>query len=210
LPRKQSRSMTIGTALHCAFLEPERFASEYRRLSIARRGQAWKDLQMSYPAISWLSPSEHDCTLEMHKSLMAHETIRAIASNAEGVELSARFTHQEFDCQMRIDMLGLDECYDVKITNYFDGFQSDAEKYGYPLAAGFYAAGLHALGHPCNRFGFLVVENCEPYRSKIVWMDKNSLDNEVLHVDNLLKALRQCQTTGEWPDKEKADGNQIS
>jgi exodeoxyribonuclease VIII len=201
LPSKKSSSLSLGTALHCAILEPERFQIEYKVYGNRRSGKAWEELQWANPGITYLSISEHEKVMMMHQSINEHPTMVQHLQDAM-TERSLQFSLWGRACKARFDAIGKTCLIDVKMTRSIAGFAYDARKYGYPMAAAFYYIALARIGVEIDKVGLFAVENNPPFEAKVFWIDEVGLLSEIRRIHHLFEVLGQCEATNVWPAGE--------
>ena len=88
--RESTRAMEIGTALHCAILEPERFATDYMMLKEVtdRRASAYKEACKVWSAERVLTGTEADKVAGMQESVRSNPHLAEYMQSAGRYELS--------------------------------------------------------------------------------------------------------------------------
>lgn len=89
-PRETTRQMEIGTAIHTALLEPDKFASEYVLLRDVtdRRSSEYKAAIKEHPSERVLTGSEADKVAGMQESVYANPDASSLLSQPGYRELS--------------------------------------------------------------------------------------------------------------------------
>ncbi len=205
--RKPSRNMEIGTAIHTALLEPERFAAEYMLLrDVAdRRASAYKEAAKVYGTENTLTGTEADKVAGMQESVYANPHARNLLESDGWRELSGIVKDPDTGiiCRHRFDLLTTDGiAVDVKKTQDArpDAFSRAVHNYRYHVQAAFYAdqyywiTGEHLLG-----FRFIAIEEELPHGVKIYTIDDGGIAiGRELYRDNL-RTYADCNQSGEWP-----------
>lgn len=186
---KETAAKRFGKALHCAVLEPARFATAYQVLpENAPRKPSITQLNAKNPsadtvlAIQYyerlrrsgriILPSEDMARINaMAASVAAHPWASKMLHGGVS-EVTARWTDEEtgLPCKLRADYLRDHEsssplCIDVKALRDASprGFARALWEYLYPLQWAHYTAGFKAVGKELAGFVFLVVENEAPF-----------------------------------------------
>ena len=205
--RAPSRAMEIGTAIHTALLEPERFASEYMLLRDVtdRRTSAYKEAVKAYGTERVLTGPEADEVIGMQESVMANEAARHYLSAPGYREASLFVQHPGTGTVVRVryDILYEDACaLDLKSTRDArpDAFSKSVEAYGYHFQAALYMdAWEWATGEQMPFFVFCVVEREMPHGVKLYELDCTAIDEGRRMYEQALALYVQCQQSGEWP-----------
>lgn len=166
LKRLYSPALDIGTALHEALLEPEKFSiMTYKKLTPA---------------------NTEKLKIMNHNGKLMFDYILSKTQN----EMSLVYQDNGFIRKVRADAydekLGI--IYDVKTTRYNspEKFIKDAYTLGYHLQAAFYIDTMRLAGYKANYFAFLCVPSespCEPFAvqlTKDFIEDGRAIYNEVL------------------------------
>lgn len=149
LKRIPSPALTMGTALHEALLEPDKFDINNYQLTPANKTKL--EVMQNNGKVMF------DYILQNTKN-----------------EMSLIVEDEGFTRKVRVD--AYDEAngiiYDVKTTRYNSPskFIYDAYEYGYHLQSAFYIDTLKLAGYKAEAFAFLVVPNespCEPFAVQI-------------------------------------------
>lgn len=150
-PRKaeDSPALSLGTAVHTALLEPERFAAEYAKAPVVNlRTNEGKEHMAAFEADcehfgqTPLKADDYDTVTLMRDSALAYPTVAELLANG-AAELSIFYrTHAGVLLKVRPDWLG---CYgralfilDIKTTDDVLDFGKSVEKFGYHVQAAFY------------------------------------------------------------------------
>jgi exodeoxyribonuclease VIII len=206
--REPTRAMALGTATHCAVLEPERFADEYLLLRDVkdRRASEYKQSIKVHDAERVLVSTEADKVAGMQESVHAqyampkgHAEISAFCTCPDtGVLMKARF-----------DLLtdnGV--AVDLKTTQDAsrEAFAKSVYNYRYHCQAAFYSRVYEIItGEPLERFEFLAVESDPPHATLAHHLDSEALEFGRVEIMRDLETYAQCCAAGEWPGYDKTD-----
>lgn len=150
-PRKseESPALTMGTALHTAILEPERFATEYAcapsvnlRTNEGKKNLAAFEADCAGRGMTPLKREDFDTVCLMRDSALAYPTVASLLKNGVA-ELSLFWRmHNGLLLKVRPDWLGefagAPFLLDIKTTDDVLDFGKSVEKFGYHLQAAFY------------------------------------------------------------------------
>lgn len=150
-PRKaeDSPALVLGTALHTAILEPERFATEYAcALSVNLRTNEGKETLAAFEAdcaergMTPLKREDFDTVCLMRDSALAYPTVASLLEN--GVAELSLFWRRENGLLLKVrpdwlgEFAGAPFLLDIKTTDDVLNFGKSVEKFGYHLQAAFY------------------------------------------------------------------------
>lgn len=150
-PRKsgESPALTLGTALHAAILEPERFATEYACApSVNLRTNEGKERLAAFEAdcagrgMTPLKREDFDTVCLMRDSALAYPTVASLLEN--GVAELSLFWRMENGLLLKVrpdwlgEFAGAPFLLDIKTTDDVLDFGKSVEKFGYHLQAAFY------------------------------------------------------------------------
>jgi exodeoxyribonuclease VIII len=202
--REATRAMEIGTALHCAILEPERFASEYMLLRNCtdRRASEYKEAVKVWGAERVLTGAEAARVAGMQESVRNNPHLSMLAEPGR-CELSVFATDPETGIvvRCRFDKLTDDGlAIDLKKTQDIRDFAKSVANYGYHMQAAFYSDVWEwATGGPLAGFVFAAVEEQMPHASAPITLDAEALDIGRMLYRRALNEYAECLNTGEWP-----------
>jgi len=199
-------AMLLGSATHCAVLEPHEFDQRYVLApDFDKRTKAGKEDWAIFAGENQdkeiLTPDQYYTALAMRDVLLAMPEYQRLTSQAAliGVEVSQFWTDSETGIKLkgRADMLregGL--CVDLKTT-------IDASPQGYPRAIARYAshiqAALYCDAFECDRFIFVAIENKPPFAAGIYTLDEASLELGRQQYHAALAGIARCEREGVWP-----------
>ena len=202
--RVETPAMKLGTAAHCAILEPERFQSDYiaapdgidRRTKAGK--EAWSDMESSGKII--LPAADYAALLAMRESVMSHQSARELLS--EGVAEQSFFGRLwDVDVKCRPDWLTSGIVVDLKTTQDASliGFSKSIANFRYAVQHAFYCDVLSVCGVEPQAFIFVAVEKTAPYAVGVYEMDAASVEIGREAYQRNLDTYKRCLDTSEWP-----------
>jgi hypothetical protein len=203
---KDTHAKFIGTALHAATLEPDRFAAEYViDTGFAHKNsnvyKAWKAAQTKII----IGEDEHATVLAMRASLFAHKTAGYLLRDAHEFELSAYANDPETGVLVRTRMdLFTNASWIVDVKKCQDASPSGArrsmEKYGYHVQAAFYRDVFEWTGgvEPAG-FCFLFVEEEPPHAVGVYVIHPEDMQRGRELYRRSLRTYARCLERNDWP-----------
>lgn len=221
-PRNSAKSKTtdIGTALHCAILEPEKYkehiiVSEFK----GRTAKGFEAEQLQNKDKVLLTKDEYDQVNLMAKSVMSHPSAKSIIEMQGDCESSVFVTDSKTGTSLKcrpdkdlVESAGI--IVDVKTTASIDDWRSDKEwvnplyKFNYGHGASFYTDVLEQhYNTRIESFVFLVIQNSVALGRYPVAVFQISRDELVdlgfwnRHRANITEFSR-CQKENDWVHTE--------
>lgn len=212
-PREETDAMAIGTAIHCAILEPERFATDYTTTpKFDRRTTAGKAQAAAFEASGkiGLSAADMQNVKGMAASMHADDYIsRLIRHPKRQTELSVFAQDPETGllvrCRFDLIIPEYGVAADVKKTQDVRPWAWDAtvHKYGYHRQVAFYMdVWKWATGEELSVMPLLAVEEQDPYACRAKILADNALEKGRADYRRLLNAYADCAHRGVWPGYE--------
>jgi len=204
---KDQRPKEMGTAIHTALLEPDRFASEYMLLRDVpdRRASEYKEAAKVYGKDKTLAGKEADKVSGMQAAVHAHTRARELIDDAAVHELSAFATDPYTDTLVRCRpdivthsgaIVDLKKARDARERP----FASACVNYGYDLKAAFYCDVWEwATGAPPSAYYLLVVEEQPPHAVRVYTMPDDWMQRGRRLYREALDLYAQCRANDEWP-----------
>ncbi len=203
--RESTRAMEIGTALHCAILEPERFATDYMMLKEVtdRRASAYKEACKVWSAERVLTGSEADKVAGMQESVRSNPHLTEYMQAPGRCELSV-FANDPVTgvlVKCRFDKLTDSVlAVDLKKTQDLRDFGKSVANYGYHIQAAFYSDVYKwATGEELRGFVFAAVEENMPHASAPLILDEEALEIGRMQYREALNTYAECLAADEWP-----------
>jgi len=205
--REPSRAMEMGTAIHTAILEPERFKTEYMLLENVkdRRQSEYKDAVKQYGSERVLVSGEAVKVSAMQESIYANKQAADLLNKSGFSELSffAKSPVTGVLCKCRFDYLTADGiAIDIKKTQdaQADSFSKSIANYRYYVQQAFYSdVFLWATGQALNDFLFLAVEEEAPNCTKLWRLTQESETLGRLEYEADLDNYSECVKSDYWP-----------
>ena len=203
-PRKESAAMALGTAVHTALLEPERFAAEYvvcPEECSDRRTKAYKEWAASVDGANVLAAGDA-ATIDAIRESVRRDDFASKLLAADGhVEKSLEWTDQGVLCRMRFDKIAGPFCIDIKTCQdaTTDDFTKSIAKYRYDLQAAHYLAGL-CLVSKVSQFAFIAIETASPYRVRCYEICEDDLFSAEMDRVSLLLEYQRRLNDGDWSE----------
>ena len=212
-PREESPAMRLGTATHCAILEPERFAAEYIQApDLDKRTKAgkaaWAELEATGKSI--LSSDEYSKAVEMGEAVRSHPLAGKLFSG--GVAEQSIYWEQPVGfsailCKCRPDYVkplnGGHVIVDLKTTRDAREHQFQKQAFwdlGYHISAAHYMTGFEAAtGERPSGFIFVAVENEPPYAVNIFRAGEDFIASGQEKAEETYSIYAECVANNEWP-----------
>lgn len=221
-PVEPTPALELGTAVHCAVLEPDRFREAYVTIpEDAPRKPTSVQLKAKNPsddtvaAIAWWSEFE-----EKHKdakilsrddfakcqriaeSIHGHDAASILFADGKA-EVSIFWEDEETGvlCKIRPDWLMSSAIFDLKTTEDASpsGFTRSIFNYGYFRQAAFYLDGARAAGLDVDAFMFGAVEKSAPFASAFYYAEATMIEVGRMEYRRHLRTYAECLETGRWP-----------
>lgn len=211
IERTETPAMRLGTALHCAVLEPERFELEYvaapdfgdGRTKAAKEAKAAFEAEHAGKLV--LSASEYASIVGMSASFSRAATSSILLGRSLRREASVFWTDDTtgIECRCRPDALGDDGAVIVDLKTTDDAspaaFAKSIAKYGYHRQAAFYIDGVEAATGKRPAFVFAVAEKTAPFACAFYSLDDASTEQGRRENRRNLLTLAACRASGDWP-----------
>lgn len=206
LAPESSAAFTLGSATHCAILEPTEYAHRYVIApEVDRRTKAGKDEWAAFQAANvgkeLISREDGMVVQKMAEACRSHKLAADLLSEGEA-EVTWRVQMDGLVLQARTDWVNTKKGYilDVKTTEYLSDFARMAVNFGYHRQAAFYTALLAKLGMTNVDFYFLAVEKKEPFGTILFKADAEFLAKGYEENKADLAKLSTAYATGVWPN----------
>lgn len=207
--KEPTRFMVIGTAIHTALLEPERFADEYLLLRgiTDRRKSEYKEAIKTRPEELVLTGKEADLVAGMQEAVYANPYAREhLEDDSYLREVSAFVECPETGVLLRAryDLLDIDgaRAADVKKTQdiSYQAFQRSVGRYRYHVQDAFYSRVFELItGRPLEAFRFICVEESSPHASKLYQLDDEAKQVGLSVTKRNIATFAECSKSNVWP-----------
>lgn len=210
--KKDTRAMEIGSAIHCAILEPEKFASHYLVAEADDRVSAfYKGLAKDVGSGRVLTRPEYRRILGMQESAYRNSRFRAYMKSpgrneltvtsvdpVTGVPIKCRFDRKGDG----MSALDLKKCQDARGSE----FSKAIGNYGYYMQIAFYAFVWECeTGEKmdCSSdFPLVAIEENSPHGVVLHDLDEVALELGRRHFREALDTYARCLDSGVWPGYE--------
>lgn len=207
-------AMVIGSAVHCAVLEPDIFPGMYFACEGDRRTKAVKEaiaaLEAEYPGAVILSTEDYARCLAIRDSVYANATAKALLAGAGDVELSFAWNHQCASgspvlCKGRADRVSWDiaggTIVDLKTTPDArrGAFERKIFALGYYNQGALYVDGVRAHKLAIKHYSVIAIEKEPPYGVAVYRMKDEVLEAGRIENGELLTKTAKCLKSGLWP-----------
>jgi hypothetical protein len=213
-PDDPSEAQEVGSAVHVAVLEPERFPSTYAAApKIDKRfkeGKAeWAAFVEENKERIVLTSEEYGQCLALRDAAWSHPMAAGILRAAGKNEVSAVWKDKETGviCKGRQDRLTYLDNWPavVDLKTARDAarrqFSRAIDQYGYAEQGAYYLGGLDTL-HPFEgdrRYVFIVLEKEPPYAVAVYELDVDAIRVATDKVKGYLRQYATCLESGTWP-----------
>lgn len=212
--KKETDALKLGSAMHCALLEPDRFEIEYQlepqqpadnAAKSWRATKLYKDQVMELAGyhVSVLKRQEWDGCRQLQERLLSEPSAaRDLLMETYATEVSFAVTDPETGllCKIRADALTPDTCWDLKKCESLGRFRKQVYDFGYYMSVPFYIdlLNVHEPGMSKD-YQFLVVEDSPPYEFQVFELNEESEMLGRRKVDELLRVAADCVKNDYWP-----------
>lgn len=203
--KEQTRAMEIGTAIHAAILEPERFDSEYRIVECDTRTSAlYKAACREHPSYLVLTDKEAENVIGMQRSAYSNSAFRAHLEASAKRELSvfAKCPETGLLLRCRWDIEPFNGIgFDLKKTQdcSSDKLERAIYNYGYHISAAFYMyVWSLASGEHLSEFRLGWIEEKKPHASRVTRIPEDALEIGMQEVRAGLRIYADCLESGEF------------
>lgn len=213
--RDETTALAVGSALHAAVLEPERFAAEYAvPPKVDKRTNAgkaeWAEFEAANEGKTRLTHDEYAAAVDMSRAILDHPLARKMLTGNGFSESVIVWQDPETRqaCKARIDRITSLNMWtvvvDIKTTarraSEFDRCIGD---YGYHIQAAFTLDGLNELQPHERRFLNIVVEKAPPHCVAVVEMDATTIEEGRQAYAHALRRYQECEENQHWPGYDR-------
>jgi hypothetical protein len=215
-----TRALSMGTAVHVAMTEPERFARSYviepdfgdLRAVEGRttkeqgkdnkiRRDAWR---LEHAGATILRSEDGQATLRMVRAVAAHPTARALLLDGQPeVTLLWRDAETGLRVKARVDYWLEDIGIAIDIKTTTDArpgpFARSIETYRYHGQQALYVDGFRACGAPVEDFLFMPIEKDGAHDLDVYILDEEDVAEGREDNRRALRLLSECFERNEWP-----------
>ncbi len=207
-PPEQSQAMAMGSALHCAILEPMELLKRFVVMpEMDRRTKSGKEeyaaFMLKNSGKEFLTEEQRDLVNSMAAAIKGHEDAAKLLCNPEPSEVSLFWEDGELKCKARLDkyLKAEETIVDIKSTRDASpyAFERDILKMGYWIQAGWYTLAAQANQLPAKKFVFVAVENVRPFGVLVHELDPYYIEAAYQKLIPMVEAYREAVKTNHWP-----------
>lgn len=209
-PKVPTDAMIIGTAVHTAVLEPEKFSQFYVGYSGAgnRSSKEYKAFAESHPDKVILTGKDYQKVVGIRDAVMNftdYPLAQLIPAGEK--EKTLRWTDPQtgLTCQIRPDLLldfaifDLKKCADARPHR----FMWSARDLNYDLQAAMYRIGVRETLGVELPFIFIAVEEDAPHGIKLYEAPSTMIKDGEARFHKALETLQNCRKTNTWPGYDR-------
>lgn len=203
--QEDKKSLTLGTAVHCAILEGAKvFGERYvKALDLNKNTTAYKEWKKEQEAAGKIILNESDlrwCQAIVTRLAMSNRLLGMLRDAKTEVSLVGELNGTV--CKARVDIWGQGFLADVKTTQKDRvAFKSEIFRRKYHAQAWWYMALAGSLGNCCLDFTFVAAHKTRPFLVSYHRQERAGAADG-LGADyclGLLKRFQECQESGKWP-----------
>lgn len=205
--REETPAMALGTAIHMALLETDKFASKYCQkpdgMSFAtKEGKTWKEANQDKTILSF---DDYEKCRKIYSAVQTNKMAKELLKDTRK-ELSYFWKDKDTGLLLkcRIDALKPDgTIVDIKTTEdaSLNGFRRSMTNYNYKTQAMFYMEGIKdMLGlEQYPEFKYLVIEKSSPHVMASYVNGVESLKAAYVEFKHGLEKYKWCKDNDSWP-----------
>lgn len=203
-PKKSTREMVIGSATHCAILEPERFSDLYMITSATdRRESIYKQAVKNRDPDYTLTKKEGDEILLMQESIKFNKEAHNFILGAIGHEISLFTTDPVTGVKVRVryDVLDLHMFADLKTTQDARErpFMNSIISHMYHQQMALYKAAFEwETGETLGNAAILAMESSAPHTTEFYLLDDLAMAIGAHEFRKNLNTYAKCLESNEW------------
>lgn len=215
-PKPETTGMRLGTLIHLAVLEPERFQNQVVVWNGARRGKLYNDFCDENEGKSILSDDEYATCLHICLAIEQHPVAGDLLGrgDTEGefeVSMVWNDYHTGLLCKTRIDLLTPGVITDLKTTKgkVADEFalRRTASTFGYHIAMGARQDAVNTLTGVAPDCKLIFVEQNPPHDVVVKTVNDAVLSQGQDIWYKLLGQVAECEKNGVWPGYDQGETN---
>lgn len=177
--KQPTAAMKMGTALHCAVLEPEKFESSYKIMPEIKSKtlKAYKDAAKENPEVEILNGTEAKNLVGMLDAVSKHNAASELLSLDGWCEVSGFHIDEDTGVRLRHRFDKLTKCgigIDLKKTQSVkpEELSKTINAFSYEMQDALYSDAYEAItGMKLKAFYFIFVEESYPHQVAVVYLD---------------------------------------
>ena len=205
-PAPRKPAYVVGSAIHCAILEPGKFDSRYAVYDGTRRGKAWDEWQEEHPGVESLKPDEMARVMMCADAVRAHKVASRMIDGCR-VEEVTTWTDPKtgLACKGRIDAISPTRVVDLKSARDVsrEAFTRASCRYLYHGQLAMYQDGAIAAGKieasATEEPIIIAIQSDAPYDVSVFQLAPETLAAGRALYRGLIWRLEQCTAANLWP-----------
>jgi len=226
-PIKPSAAMRLGSLVHLAVLEPDRWA--WATLSAAAlvadmqakgKGPAYKEYKEALAALEAeaaaagqevLTPDEECLIRDIRAAIFSHPLASRMFQGGQS-EVSIAWQDEITGelCRARLDYIKGNSIVELKTIGNVSEFERTCDRLRYYVQDAFYSAGWRALTGVHPSFHFAVVSTTRPIQIRTLYLDPDSKELGRMEYNRDLVTFAQCRKTQDWSDEARVERFSVS
>ena len=207
-PKPTTAAMSLGTAAHCATLEPDRIGAEFAAWASRRAGKEWEAFKAEAEASgrTVLAADELDTALDIAEAVRGClDAMVYLANGHAEVSMAWHDAETGTACKGRVDWLttldGCDVVVGLKTTRDLRPrkFAAQAADLCYHWQWSFYADGFERITGRKPLVVEIVVESAAPHAVAVYRIPEHVLERGRQEYRDALEQLARCEASGVWP-----------
>jgi hypothetical protein len=197
-PPEKTKAMTIGSMVHCLYLEPEEFVKRFALFDKTKS-------LTSNAAKGLMTEMKKDGD---HRELYTPEMVRQAEAMVAAInhplpdpdkrEVAGFSKIRGVDVKAKADWIDDDDwIWDLKTTSNLEKWEFEAKRYRYHIQAMWYLAVFEERAP--QGFRWLVVGSDEPHDFRLFQASKDSLVEARSEIIYHMDLYNSCHESGEWP-----------
>lgn len=198
-----SSKPNLGTATHCAVLEPYTFDDRYAVFDGRRSGKPWEAFKAIHGRKEILSRTEYEQVLGMREAILRFRELPLKQVLEMSVtEKSIFWTDEEtgMKCRIRPDVMNPYGTFDLKTIDDCrpDKVMRQAMRMDYDLQAAMYQEGIKQFTGKTLPFIFMFAEDQKPHGVWLYTAGQSVIDSGMAKLRRGLSAFRQLRESKDW------------
>lgn len=203
-PTEETDAMALGSAVHCAILEPKKFLTDYIKAPICdKRTKEGKEIYAKFLDESEgkkvLSDSDYTQAIDISNSVLSSPKIKSMIENGE-CEKEILFNIDGVDFKSKLDFLNDKFILDIKTTRdaRAESFSRDCYNMLYHVQMWIYQEAAFALTGKRLPVVILAIEKTDNYDYCVYNIDSTWLELGERKARKLIQLYKDCVEKNEW------------
>lgn len=204
---EETDAMRLGSAVHTAVLEPDKFEGSVAVFDGTRRGKAWEEFKAEHDGKTLLTPTQHERAVNIRDYVRGEPKLCRLFEEGQP-ERSIVWTDEETELLVKARPDWLDglrwRVVDLKTTSDLDDWalMRSVKKYGYHLQGAMFLDACDALGMEVRDVWLLFVASDGPPLCKLKRIPDVAIDEGRAIYRAAMDTYAECWESGQWPRPE--------